>query len=361
MRQDELDRRRELLTVTELAIDAWLYWQQQDRDALIVPESLRQAWVDMVTVWADGSIPADCRELARAVDRFDADHLTPWLGEMDRSNKQAILPPNAFWAALEAISSHLLAVTTPAMKPLEPIKDLVAQGVSPTQIAKIYGFKDVRGNWSEAMVREELAKPGTHTGEGWVDPRLQRKIDRQTARAEAVGRAREVVARKIARREAQPKESLQELIEQGVSLDQIVKIFRTTPDDILAQCRAEGLPEPAAAPPGTSMASIYATDAEVERGEAFVRQAGQAGRHTEEVIEGDEGDESGDDAEPQASSQTLEQQIVACHLQGLGVEETVQALQHLEGAGPRKVKAVVKRYQENPEAFGMAERVPAGR
>ncbi len=354
----ELERRREVLAATEAAIDAWVDWQEHDRDALIVPEELRQAWSDMVVIWATGSIPADCRELARAVEAFDAQYLAPWLAQMESSGQQAIMPPNAFWAALEGIARGLAEVTAPAQKPLEPIADLVAQGVSHAQIAKIYGFRDGRGNWSEQMVREELAKPGTHTGAGWVDPRQQRKAGRLAAREEAVKRARQAIARKIARREATPPESLADLIEQGVSLVQIARIFRTTEAAVLEQCRAEGLQEPAAAPPSASMAGIFATEEELERAEAFSEDAERrrAERAAETVVVGD-GDTGSDDGAPM----TLEQQIVACHLDGLSVEDTVQTLQHLAGVTAAKVRSVVKRYDKDPAAFGMAERIPARR
>ena len=90
------------------------------------------------------------------------------------------------------------------------------------------------------------------------------------------------------------------------------------------------------------MAGVFATDEQLQQGETFAKQAE---RRRAEQAEGEE---------PPAidHAQTVEQQIVACHLQGLSVRDTVQALTHVEGIGERKVRAVLKRYQDDPSAFG---------
>lgn len=336
-------RRQELMTVTQRAIDCWVDWQQGDPAAIVVPEALRQAWVDLVSVWGDGSIPADCRELARLVERFDKECLTPWLTEMDTTGQQAILPGNEFWRTLEEISRLLTAVESPGLKPLEPIADLVAQGVTHAQIARIYGFTDARGNFSEQMVREELAKPGTHLGDGWVDPRMRRQIDRRNARMAAVDRAFQAASQKVERRNAQPRESLADLIDQQVPLEQIARIFRVSEEEIVQRCEEQGLALPGPLPPSASMAGVFATEEQLTQGETFAKQA-----------ERRRAEQSPTDEQPAIDhSQTVEQQIVACHLQGLSVRDTVQALTH-EAIGERKVRAVLKRYQDDPSAFGEA-------
>ncbi len=133
----------------------------------------------LIESFGTGEIPAECRRLADAVDRF-ATEVEKFDG---RENPSAVYPGEDFWAARERIAMIIESGESDAksvdLKPLESIASLVAKGVNDITIAKIYGFRDRKGNWLTGLVQKEIDQPGSVLktegaidGRTWSDPRL---------------------------------------------------------------------------------------------------------------------------------------------------------------------------------------------
>jgi DNA-directed RNA polymerase specialized sigma24 family protein len=130
---------------------------------------------------------------------------------------------------------------------------------------------------------------------------------------------------------------LEDLVKQGLSLKQIGLMLRLMPGEVARRCRAEGLPVP---PEDYSLADEIATSTE-EDPEDDVEQASL----------------SLDDEEPEAAGLgteplTLEQEILLHHERGMAPEEIARTVSR-PGAkvNVKKVEAVLKRFEADPEAF----------
>lgn len=139
------------------------------------PDHLDESYLDscelVLRTFRSGAIPADCRALAKAVDalaqQFDEYNILCATDDYPP-------PSDAFCGAVQALRDCRSKMEFVGLKPLESIAQLEKEQVPHSQIARIYGFLDARGEPQPWKVEEELAKPGKHTGPGtgWVDPRV---------------------------------------------------------------------------------------------------------------------------------------------------------------------------------------------
>lgn len=176
--------------------------------------------------FAEGEIPASCRELADAVDR-----LRDEFEVYDNRHEVSVLYPHqAFWSARAALASLFERSKARELPPLESIAQLDAQKVSHRQIAQIYGFIDGQGRVLAHLVQKELDSPGSILkapgaidGRDWRDPRVP--VDESPAERHHS----ELLAKReaIAADDAAPcPESARDLWEQGVSVSQAAKMLK---------------------------------------------------------------------------------------------------------------------------------------
>lgn len=176
--------------------------------------------------FAEGEIPASCRELAAAVERL-AEEFEVY---DNRHNVSVMYPHEAFWTARQAVATLFEQSKARELPPLESIAQLDAQKVSHRQIAQIYGFVDQQGRVLPHLVQKELDSPGSVTktpgaidGRTWRDPRI---VDDEPS---AERHHSELLAKRQAVAEVDQQacpESARDLWEQGVSVNQAAKMLK---------------------------------------------------------------------------------------------------------------------------------------
>lgn len=202
-------------------------------------ESYWDALDEFLDAFELGDIPDDCRALAEAVDvlaeRTGEFYARPDQGRFD--------PGPMFWSALEGVKAARQPPKEETLIPLESIKALDKQGVSHGQIAMIYGLvpvgEELNANRYAHLVQKELDEPGSAIGPDWVDPRVREREARKAATQERHGR----IQRKRTERaiEKLAPETIEELILQSVSVEQICAMKHCRMEEVLAeQARIDG-------------------------------------------------------------------------------------------------------------------------
>ena len=181
-----------------------------------------------------------------------------------------MLPGERFWEAWEALEAERAAAKTPQLKEIEPIETLVAQKVSERQICMIYGFMLGDGSPDFRKLREEIKEPGKHTGPEteWVAPvneHIVRQIKLDKLDRDAIRRRRDA---KVSAANTPAPESIEMLVADNVSGEQIARMKKITTDEVYAYCKANNLP----APPLNYEASLQAPKAfDRDKGESLQR------------------------------------------------------------------------------------------
>lgn len=299
----------------------------------------------LVDEFAVGTIPGDCRELAATVEAFGKEWAA-WQEEVERTGRATTPPAESVWGAWEAVVASYQGTKRPPRRPLESVELLAKQGCTPHQICTIYGWFDERGVPEVWKVEEELKEPGKHTKD-WIDP-ITRKRQEEAAKERTLReRIKALRERKLARLNQPPPESLEELVRDGVFLQQICLILRKSEEEVLAECDALGLPHPVDAPNTRALRSPYDPPLAPEVERAF--EADQAHRAAW-------GEEEGEGLPADLERLTLEQQIVRYHLAGFETKDIATELSRAEEkVSIQKVTAVLKRYEKDPEAFAVPE------
>lgn len=254
-------------------------WRGGNRKA--ISEAVANAWADLIDYCDSPDFADDAKQTVLAVDKFE-DAMAAWSHavDVDPSNTDpgGSQPLWNTWEAIRQVMPYRIVHP-------DPIKSLIeVQGVSDRQIAKQYGFDDIR------MVREEYEKPGTHYDPKTWTPSHYRK---QMAKI-----ADEWEKRSSRRRHANPNrprekevapESLDQLIEQRVSSKQIAKMKGITIEEVKERADYLGLPLDGIAPSlaangADRMADIRRQD---DLAYAQAKQMGQRGPHAgiENVLE----------------------------------------------------------------------------
>lgn len=161
-------------------------------------------------VWLDGEIPGDLVHVSRAVDR---------LAEVyDAFNQSgAALPPRSFWTAREEVEFSRRQ-ESPRLAPLPLPAELAKQGVTPRQIARIWKLLDERDVPRVDLVQQELDAPGSVITADYIT-----QVDRR--RMAEAGFGQPSLSRERPRVEPPEQQlSLEDLIRQRLSLDQIVRL-----------------------------------------------------------------------------------------------------------------------------------------
>ncbi|MCP4535797.1 MAG: hypothetical protein GY832_01460 [Chloroflexi bacterium] len=370
------ERRKHLFDVADAVALVHAEWSESDIPYITDP--FQAAVDDMVEVFSTGDTPADCRVLNKEVETL-TDSWNAWKKAAEVSGDTAAMPSQDFWFAMERVAAARQDAVPRQSVRLETIKELEKQGVNDNQICAIYEWFLSDGSADLDKLREEKAKPGTHTGEGFVSPQERRRLKRQADQDAAVARARETREKKLEKMEAVAPESLEQLVTEGVSAEQIADMKNCTVEQVFADCDEAGIQRPMENYPspqterGThgpeiNEATERAIDAEVEGKrrdagmETRVESAPEAPpvarpmpwqKQAEESI-GD-GDGTFPVSDDSGTTMTLEQHIVSLHQEGIKPGEISRTLTtEDETISRQKVNAVIKRFKQQPEAFGAA-------
>lgn len=241
-------------------------WAQTPDEA--INEALETAVDTMLDAFAEGSIPAECRQLAGIVERAGK----PWYQWKDKVRDTGLVraqPANEFWACLRELQAARDVVSEPHAVPLETVAELCEQKVGPHQICEIYGWKASDGSPQLWKVFEEKAEPGKHSTkcEGWENPVLKKQKAKIMRERDAKVKVDALIERKLTKAEAVAPETLEELVAQGVSAEQICEMKRLTLPQLFAECDKREIPRPALRTGVHGSAGVYdqAVSEEVER------------------------------------------------------------------------------------------------
>lgn len=233
-----MSRSETLVSSVENFLDVHTAWQA-DENQSVITEEYQTAIEDLLFTFAEGDMPSDLREVDRAVDglRREWDRFSEYVSQSNPN------PDRQFWGAVEQLERIHQGVIAPPQKPLESIKQLMEQKVSPTQIAIIYSHNGAgpfmhRGVPQPHKVIEEYSNPGSVLPAGFVHPAHAAK---QKAAQEAKDRW---VSRQKAKASAAPKagpETFAELFAQGVTVEQIALIKCCSESEVLAEAKKLGV------------------------------------------------------------------------------------------------------------------------
>lgn len=362
---NEDQRRSELFEAVARLTEAHQAWISSD--AAYITDIFEATLDDVLGVFEVGLVPHDCRELARLAGVLAAEW-DRWQAQVAGTGNVNVLPGNAFWAALEAVEDACREARPQAVRPLESVAELDRQKVTHAQIARIYGWTDARGNPDTRKVEEELAKPGTHVTADFVPPHQRRREEEAARKESALRRLRESGRRKVEILTEPCPEPLEDLVAQGVSLEQIARMMKKTTTWVLTECRRRGLRDPKSLDHPHAMRAPQerplSADAEkvLDAQTAAARSAAEAAGTARDaavetaeaagVVSWTEAEDllAGETAVP-AREPTIEDVIVTQHQAGMGDREIADRL----AVPVRKVRAVVKRYEEDPAAFAQGE------
>ena len=237
------DRVRQIFDVTDHMLGERAMWAELPDEAVSL--ALEEAVDTVMEAFASGPVPTACRAMEAVV----ADALRLWREWKDRvrdTGMVRIVPVTRFWRLLDTLAEERRKADPPPTIRLESVKLLHEQKVSARQIAMIYGFVDNLGRPEIWKVEEELAEPGKHTGpnSGWVNPVEKTKQEKEAKEQAALNRVTQLVNHKVNRESAPPPEALEDLVHQGVSVEQIVAMLGMTAQAVYAECDRQNLSRP---------------------------------------------------------------------------------------------------------------------
>jgi hypothetical protein len=252
---------------------------------------------------------------------------------------------------LESIELAQVGVKQPKTYTLEPIAKLEAM-TPPTgdqQICRMYGFTDdgtPSGNPIVTMLQEERTTPGRHTGPGtgWEPPHARRQKAIEAKQRAAVEQMQKAAQSKVARLTEPAKETIDELIVQGVSGKQLCRMKKCTRADLAAYCKEHRLTVPE-----WEQSTANTVSGDFDRpGPEIVPMGVMPGDKAEiDAVEGERVDDIG--------AMTLEQQIVMYHQSGLAPRDIAEKVSEPDAPiTSQKVGKVLARWKADPDAFEMA-------
>ncbi len=187
-----------------------------------------------------------------------ADRYADWEHAVGALRDPALGFTKTLWEAVAQLVAEV------ARKPpkQESVAELVAQGISYGQVAKLCNWYTATGSGTRVpdidKVREELRNPGTHRPA--PDPREIERLLAIEERWAARGPAR---LRKLLRQ--RPPETLEDLLDQKVPLRQIGKMFHVSMDEVRRVAQAAGIVPEEDVPPMSEQQRRFARDQETAR------------------------------------------------------------------------------------------------
>lgn len=237
----ETRRESALLSAVDKFLDTHLAWV--DSAEKLLTEDYEDSIRELFDAFETGSLPANCRKLAVAVDDLSDE----WDRYESNVTQLKPMPGEEFWASVEQVRGERRGAVPEERKPLESVAYLKSTGVTPQQIAVIYSHMTASGVRIGPFMRngipqvhlvlQELEKPGSIITEGWTHP----------ADEERLSRAQKVESQRIARMEerrapAKPcPESIEELLRQSVFPQQIAAMHGVTLTTVLNEAKRLGI------------------------------------------------------------------------------------------------------------------------
>lgn len=241
----DADRSKFLGIVIDEMLTAHEEYMESDSESFSPDDQLWQRIEDVIAVFSDGSLPGDMRRAASIVEHELQKQWVKFIDNRETSNDPIhYLPDNGLWSAIKSLRmDRQQAAAQAVLRRPEPVDELVKQNVPFRQIALIWGWLLKDGSPDLDRVREEIKTPGIHTSK-WVDPRLAKIAADQERQQKVIDRLSGREAVKTARATAKPPETIGQLIEQGLSADQISRMHHCTIADVFAEADRLGLPRP---------------------------------------------------------------------------------------------------------------------
>lgn len=213
-----------------------------NQDVREISEELEDAIDAMLLGFQAIEAPQEYQAVARVVENI-VPEWQAWKDQVALRGTEGVFPGKRWFNAMTELGRAWITSEKVVLNPLEPVSELMRQGVSPRQIALIWGFELPNGQPDMEKVFQEAANPGTHTK--GVDPRVRKA---QEARERQIAEMEEIIERRRKERErveqAAP-EGLGQLIKEAVSVRQIKKMIPgVTDEQIRAMADSMGLPPP---------------------------------------------------------------------------------------------------------------------
>lgn len=135
-----------------------------------IPENCRNLFT---AVWGDGTGTSAGSQ--RAFKHAWVEYRTKQLN----SPRPTWKPGQAVWSSYGALKKAMVAEVTAPQREIESVADLVGQGVSDAQIAKIYGWYGNMGQPDVSRVLRAKADPNTYNGPETRRPQVKAADDRR--------------------------------------------------------------------------------------------------------------------------------------------------------------------------------------
>lgn len=241
---DGVERRGFLLAIVENASKAHRAWAEGGDSHLLPEDNLYQRFSEI----SDQSRFIN-KALASDLERLFLDfggHWRAFVSAQQQNMDVSMLPGQGLWEAWEAIETEAYAARMPELKDVEPLQTLIDQKVPERQMCMIYGFMRADGSPDFRKLREELREPGKHTKPetGWVAPvnrHIVEQIKLNEMDRDAIRRRRHA---KVSAANTPAPESIESLVAEGVSAEQISKMKKIPVAAVIEYCQTNNLPLP---------------------------------------------------------------------------------------------------------------------
>ena len=330
-------------------------WTREGRD--YIAECFEQGVENLLNHCGVGPDPLDASCLPEACNGIVAIaarvaiEWDGWKEESLRTQRQRLMPSDGFWVAVAEIPGELASVRGGKWNPpRETIASLVRQqqqagsSLTDTMIVRMWDLYDEHGMAQPGWIDEELKDPGCHTLKSatWM-PKLRKKDQEEIAEEQAS--MAEIIAKAAAKREVivkDSRETIPELVGQGVTLSQIARMKRKadgspmSEQDVRDECTKFGWQQPLAGPVVPFHSPISGKEMTAEEAATFDQQQG--------VAKWNKKAPRAATVEPPAQSTadqlSLDGLIVEAHNNGNSIDQIVTECTE---AGLQTTKAYVKR------------------
>lgn len=243
-RASDLDRVLRLLAETHRA------WTDSEEPGLLPNTDYWTAIQATIAAFKFGDIPQAYRDIERSVARLEV-LWDEFAREQSVSPNPTRVPGRDFFAELGMVMRVREQAAAPTQYPALPgLRHMLSTDrLTAAQIARVLDWTNERGEDDVARVTHEIALG--EKSEYWdlaPDPRNARVEQRRESWRNAVDRLEHRLDAKLNPPRKAAPESLADLVNQGLAISQIARIFDTTPESVVEEVMAEGLPMPPAEP-----------------------------------------------------------------------------------------------------------------
>lgn len=255
------NRRKYLFTCIQEAITEHGVWSSEGGEIAVLPDGrFDRALTALFEAFETGDMPEELRPIDRILGDFQRDY-REYHDRMALSQNWNLSPPASMAGLMSKLSDLFVQIQMPPAPDIESIAELDKLKVSDAQIARMYGWTKIDGSPDVHRVQVQRREA--------PDKRRPNPLNeqREAARQREAKRMEEAVARQQKREEAAnavAPESIEELIEQGVSGQQICDMKKLTPQKLERYCHDNKLDMPGWK---QSIEQVAADAADAERAE----------------------------------------------------------------------------------------------